>query len=76
MQSVQIKSTKDHLLISIDKKLMGQEELLRVFDYFQVEKLAQKAQLNDEISEVGEQMKADWWEKNKDWFLSKDRWKP
>ena len=73
MQSVQIKSTKDHLLICIDKKLMGQEELLRVFDYFQVEKLAQKAQLNDEISEVGEQMKADWWEKNKDWFLSKDR---
>ena len=73
MQSVQIKSTKDHLLISLDKKLMGQEELLRVFDYFQVEKLAQKAQLNDEISEVGEQMKADWWEKNKDWFLSKDR---
>jgi hypothetical protein len=70
MEAVEITSSKDRVVISIDKSLVSKEYLLNLLDRLQVENLAKKADFDEKILEISEEIKSNWWKENKDRFLN------
>jgi hypothetical protein len=69
MQAIDLQTTDDRFLISIDKNFIDREFLLTLIEKIRLEYLVRKADFDDGIEELGEAIKADWWEKNKDRFI-------
>ncbi len=72
MKAIDIQSTEDKYLISIDKNALDKGFLLELFERLRIEGLAKKIDLDDSILDLGEDIKKDWWEKNKERLLKKD----
>jgi hypothetical protein len=72
MDGLEINSQENKLIISMDKNLFSFQTLNHVVDYLKLEALLNKANFSEEILEVGEQIKKDWWEKNKNTYLASD----
>ncbi len=70
MEAVEITSSKDRVVISIDKSLVSKEYLLNLLDRLQVENLAKKADFDEKVLEISEEIKSNWWKENKDRFLN------
>lgn len=70
MQAIDLQTTDDRFLISIDKKFIDREFLLKLIDKIRLESLVRKADFDDDIEQLGEEIKADWWKKNKDRFIN------
>ncbi len=62
MQAIDLQTTEDKFLISIDKNLVDKEFLLNLIEKIRLEYLVRKADFDEEI-------KADWRKKNKDRFI-------
>ena len=73
MKAINIESTEDKYVISIDKNAIDKSFLFDLIDRLSIENLAQKIDLDDSIIELGEEIKKDWWENNKERLLKKDR---
>jgi hypothetical protein len=71
MQAIEIDSQKDRYLISIQKDVFEQDELLNILKLLRVESLAQSANIGDEIFEIEKRINQDWWVKNEHRFVSK-----
>jgi len=70
MQNIQIKNKKNSLILTINKKGLDQDYLIRLVKRLQTEDLIYKSQINDNILQVAEDLNRDWWNKNKEDFLS------
>ncbi len=68
MQAIDLQTTEDKFLISIDKNLVDKEFLLNLIEKIRLEYLVRKADFDESIKDLGEEIKADWWEKNKNGF--------
>ena len=42
---------------------------MRILERFRFEELIQKADFQEDIEDIGEEIKADWWSKNRDKYL-------
>lgn len=73
MEAVTLETQDDKFLISIDKNYVEKDFLVKLIDKIKLEHLVHKVDFDESIEELGEQIKADWWEKNKTRFLKKDR---
>lgn len=71
MEALEVTSLKDRLVISIDKTLISKEYLLNLLNRLQVENLATKADFDEKVMDIAEEIKTGWWKKNKDTFLKK-----
>ena len=69
MQAIDLQTTNDKFLISIDKDLVDKEFLLNLIEKIRLEYLVRKADFDESIEDLGEEIKADWWAKNKDRLL-------
>lgn len=69
MQAIDLQTTDDKFLISIDKNLVDKEFLLHLIEKIRLEYLANKVDFDESIEDSGEQIKADWWQKNKSKFI-------
>ncbi len=69
MQAIDLQKTEDKFLISIDKNLVDKEFLLDLIEKIRLECLVRKADFDESIEDLGEEIKADWWQKNKDRFI-------
>ncbi len=69
MARISIKSTQDEYLIRIDKTLVDKTYVHELLDLLQVEELAQRVDFDNSIIDLGEEIKTDWWEKNKARFV-------
>ena len=69
MQVIDLQTTNDKFLISIDKRLVGKEFLLNLVEKIRLEYLAQKVDFDESIENLGEEIKDDWWQKNKSRFV-------
>ncbi len=69
MQAINVETTADRFLISIDKKLVSKEMLLTMLNQFRLEYLAQQVDFDESIEELGEEIKASWWQQNKERIL-------
>lgn len=56
-------------MISIDKDLVDKEFVLELVEKIRLESLVRKADFDEDVEEPGEEIKAVWWEKNKDRFI-------
>lgn len=69
MEAVEVTSLKDRVVISVDKSVVSKEYLLNLLERLQLENLAKKADFDEEVLEISEEIKRNWWEENKDQFL-------
>jgi len=69
MNAIQIKSTKDKYIITIQKDALGKAQVLEVLRWMRLKLLLQKAEFESDIEEVGEDILSEWWEKNKSTFI-------
>ncbi|MCU0339333.1 MAG: hypothetical protein MUE30_05580 [Spirosomaceae bacterium] len=69
MSAITIDSLKEKYLITVDKDSIDADTLFSILKTFRVEHLAQKSNIGDEIFEIGEKIKQDWWEKNQFRFV-------
>jgi hypothetical protein len=69
MQAIDLQTTNDKFLISIDKNSIDKEFLLNLIEKIRLEYLVRKVDFDESIEDLGEDIKADWWQKNKDKFI-------
>lgn len=69
MQAIEVKSTDDKIIISIDKKSVDIDFLTNLLNKFRFEHLIKKANFDEEILKLSKSIKQDWWKKNKEEFL-------
>jgi hypothetical protein len=69
MTSIHLDTSTDKYLISIDKKALDKTWLIKLVERLRVEELAQQFDFDEDIEDLGEQIKADWWNKNKHRFI-------
>ncbi|MBL8205688.1 MAG: hypothetical protein JNM09_15745 [Blastocatellia bacterium] len=65
MQAINVETTADRFLISIDKNLMTKEMLLRLLNQLRLESLAQRVDFDESVEDLGEEIKDSWWQQNK-----------
>ena len=70
MTELQLNTQNDKYLISIDKSMFDKEWLVKLLENLRIEELARKFDFDESIETLGEEIKADWWEKNKKRFIN------
>jgi len=68
-QPIILEDSGRKLLISLDKRAFDQEVIMNFLNRLQIEYLARKAELGEEVEQIGEEIKSTWWEKNKSRFI-------
>ncbi|MCU0326632.1 MAG: hypothetical protein MUF45_15505 [Spirosomaceae bacterium] len=71
MQAIDLQTSNDRFLISIDKKYIDKEFLLDIIDKIRIEYLAHKVDFDESIEDLGEEIKSNWWEQNKSRLLNR-----
>ena len=69
MTTIQVETQADKYLISIDKAAFDREWLVQLIEKLRTEELARQFNFDEDIEELGEQIKSDWWAKNKGRFI-------
>ena len=69
MQTIDFYTTEDKFVISIDKNSIDKEFLLDLIGKIRLESLVRRADFDESLEELGEEIKTDWWKKNKDRFI-------
>jgi len=65
MTGLTIENTNDRLVLSIDKSNFSEDVLLDVMRITRLEYLIAKADFDESVLEIADEIKNDWWEKNK-----------
>ena len=71
MNGLTIENTSERVLISIDKTLINTEALANIIRFLELETIAQQINFNSELIELGNTIKQQWWEENKNRLLKK-----
>jgi len=71
MRAVTLDTSEDRFIISIDKNSINKDALLQFLENLRLEALADKVDFGEEIEDLGEEIKEDWWQSNKDRFIPK-----
>lgn len=69
MTTFQIQHTAETVQVVFDKKHFSEEELLKILNFLRLEFLAKKIDFNEDIEALGNEIKHDWWLKNKNRFI-------
>lgn len=69
MENVEILSTDDKIIITINKEAVDVNFLASLFNRLRVEQLIKKADFDEALLKLSKEIKSDWWEKNKKAFL-------
>ena len=69
MNPIRIEDQENQFLIHIDKDMIEKETLIALLDSIKVEDLSKRADFGEDILQLGEEIKADWWSQNKDRWI-------
>ncbi len=69
MEAIQIQSTENTIQIVLDKNVVNIDFLVELLEQLRIEYLAQKIDFAEDIIGIGDEIKKNWWQKNKDEFL-------
>jgi hypothetical protein len=72
MEVFEIESTKDKLIITIDRTSVDARISTNLLKRLRVEQLVKKADFDNDIIQLAETIKEKWWKKNKRRFLEED----
>lgn len=70
MQNFSIQSVGNQAIITVELSFMNIESLNRLFERLRTEHLIQKANFRDEVTEIGTEIKKNWWQKNREQYLN------
>ncbi|OIN58053.1 hypothetical protein [Arsenicibacter rosenii] len=70
MTSIHLESNQDRYTISIDKNAVDKAWMIKLIERLRMEELAHQLNFDESVEELGEQIKADWWAKNKSRFIN------
>jgi hypothetical protein len=68
MQSMTIETTSDKVLITLDKKHFNQDVIIAMVKLIEIEAMAQEVNFCPDIAKLGEDIKRQWWQENKEYF--------
>ena len=71
MNAVEFQSANGKYIISIEKEAIDPDTLLKVLEWLHLEGLAKRAGINESIDTLADEIKTDWWQRNRDRFLPK-----
>jgi hypothetical protein len=71
MDAITLQKKDSRLILSLDENYVSKDTLTKLIDRLKLEHLLEKADFDESIVDLGEQIKADWWAKNKDRFLGR-----
>ncbi len=69
MTSINLDTQNDKYLISVDKSAFDKAWIVRLVENLRMEELAHQFDFDEEIETLGEEIKANWWAKNKARFI-------
>lgn len=69
-QTLKLQTVDNHFLISIDKSYIEKDFLIRLMNRINLEYLSKKIDFDESIESLGEEIKAIWWDENKDRLLN------
>ena len=69
MNAIEVQTSLDRYIISIDKSLMDKDILFSFLERLKLEELARKVNFDESILEIGEEINVNWWKKNKSRFI-------
>lgn len=73
MNPVTLESSGERFILSIDKNYINKDFLMQMLERMRIEYLAQKVDFGEGLEELGEEMKAEWWQENKARFIQEDQ---
>ncbi len=69
-----VKFENDNVVLSFSKNLISDDAVQNFIEWLRIEEIAQKSKMTEEQAwELSEEIKRDWWEKNKERFLERVR---
>ena len=68
-QTIELETTKEHYIISVDKNAVNQDTIHDLINRLRLEYLLEKADFQEDINSIGDEIKANWWQKNKEDIL-------
>ena len=71
MDAFAVKRTGDKIQVTLDARLFKEDAVTRLLNRLFIEHLAQRVNLGEDIETLGEEIKRDWWQKNKARILEK-----
>jgi hypothetical protein len=72
MNPIEVTSTDDKIVITIERASLELSVLVDLLNRLRIEQLVQKANFSEQLTDIGEQIKKEWWEKNKDRYLNNE----
>ncbi len=72
MNPITVDSSGERFLISVDKSFMDKVFLVELVERIRIEYLAQKINFDNELQNLGEDIKQTWWTENKERFIKKN----
>jgi len=71
MQSMTIETTSDKVLITLDKKYFNQDAIIAMVKLIEIETMAQEVNFDPDIAKLGEDIKRQCWQENKEYLIEK-----
>lgn len=65
MEGYRVKSSDTQIQISIDRSLVDIDSINNLLERLRVEELVKKAKFTEKVLNVAEEIKKNWWKKNK-----------
>ena len=72
MNPITIEDQDNQFLIRIDKDMLEKETLVELLHRINIEDLTKRADFSEDIEQFGEEIKADWWSKNKSRWIKEE----
>lgn len=69
MEALTIKNSDESLQITFDKRFFDEQFLRETVEQMRMEYLARKADFDESIEELGDEIKRDWWQRNKSQYI-------
>ena len=70
-QTIELETTKERYIISVDKNAVNQDTIHDLINRLRLEYLLEKADFQEDINSIGDEIKANWWQKNKEDILKR-----
>ena len=70
MTRIRLDTQPDKYMISIDRSAVDRQWLVQLIERLRLEELAGQFDFGEDVEALGEQIKADWWAKNKSRFIN------
>ncbi len=69
MNNLSIEYSGNNILLSLDRDEFSENFLKSFIKKWETEKLAQRAEIDESILEIADEINREWWERNKHQFL-------